>query len=233
MCNQNAKLNKHFINPEHMGKVLIKALIAAIFVKALIAAIFVVVVVFIVYTQVQSPSYEVQSPSYVSPEKPRMVLGNVNAEVKVVEFGDLQCPACRAAHGTVKTITEEYGEQISYEFKHFPLESIHPFAFVAAQAAECAHDQDIYYEFIDAVFNNQNDLSRERFKATAASLGAEQESFTACLDSGAKRTIVREHQNEGRTLQVRSTPTFFVNGQPIASWQIDSFRAALDAELAQ
>ena len=172
---------------------------------------------------------QLSSPTYEAPDKPRVVLGTPDAAVRIVEYGDLQCPACRAAHGVVKNILEEYGDVVSYEFRHFPLEAIHPRAFVTAQAAECAHDQDSYYDFIDRVFAHQQDLSKNRLRVTADSLGLNTELFDACVDSGAKRAIVRQQQQEGRNLRVSSTPTFFVNGEVLQSWELSSFRATLDA----
>ena len=194
--------------------------------KNIFVLIIALIIIAIIYTQVSSPSYD-------APSRPHDVLGTSNASVKIVEYGDLQCPACKAAHGTVKTILSEYGDRVSYEFRHFPIESIHPRAFVAAQAAECANDQELYYEFIDAVFEHQNDLSRDRLKATATSLGANTTLFDSCLDSGTKSSFVRQQQREGNTLAVTSTPSFFVNNQPVGNWQLDGFRSTLDAALGE
>ena len=196
--------------------------------KGIIIIVGVILLSAFLYTQFSS-----NAPSYVEPDKVRAVLGNQTATVKVVEFGDLQCPACRSAHGTVDIIVAEYGDRISYEFKHFPLESIHPLAFLSAQAAECAHDQDKYYEFIEQTFVYQHELSKARLKTTAVALGLDSALFDACLDSGVKRSFVRQHQQEARSLRVSSTPSFFVNGQLLQSWQLSAFRTTLDTALAQ
>lgn len=79
------------------------------------------------------------------------VLGGSNAKVKIVEFSDFECPYCKSAQVTIKAVMEKYGDSVSLEYRHFPL-SFHPNANRAAQAAECALDQNKFWEMHDKMF---------------------------------------------------------------------------------
>ena len=81
------------------------------------------------------------------------VKGNPNADVVLVEYSDLQCPACAAYHPVVKEVVEQYSDEIRFEYKHFPL-PMHPYAIQAAVAAEAAGQQGMFFEFHDLLFEN-------------------------------------------------------------------------------
>lgn len=156
-----------------------------------------------------------------------------NALVTVTEFADLQCPACRAAHATlVQPLIAKYGRQIGYDFRHFPLASIHRHAMEAAEAAECAADQGTFWEFIDYVYEHQTDLSSESLRAWARELDLDADLFDRCVDSHIKRKAILASYEEGRTKGVQGTPTFFVNGVQTPS-TLDALTKAIDAALAQ
>ncbi|MCA9371243.1 MAG: DsbA family protein [Candidatus Peregrinibacteria bacterium] len=143
---------------------------------------------------------------------------NPSATVTVVEFADLQCPACRAAHfQIVKPLNEQIGDMIRYEFKHFPLQTIHPNALMAAQASECAADQGKFWDFVDLNYENQPDLSRQAVEDWAKQLGLDISLFNRCIESDIKRDTVLADFKEGRELNVPGTPTFFVNGKKVES----------------
>lgn len=87
------------------------------------------------------------------------VRGGKNAKVVIVEFSDFQCPYCSRAYPTVNQLLKEYGDNITFVYKHFPLVSIHPRAQKTAEAAECAKDQGKFWEFHDQLFQKQTDWS--------------------------------------------------------------------------
>ena len=88
-----------------------------------------------------------------------------NALVTVTEYADLQCPACRSAHASLtKPLIEKYGTRIGYDYRHFPLSSIHRFAMEAAEASECAADQGKFWEFVDHDYEHQEDLSSDTLR---------------------------------------------------------------------
>ena len=143
---------------------------------------------------------------------------SANAAVTVIEYADLQCPACKAAHTTiVKPLIEKYGTQIRYEFRHLPLSSIHRFAIDAAEAAECAADQGKFWEFVDIVYERQDTLSREALTEWGNELELDMDLFGRCRDSHIKRDAIIASYDEGRGKGVTGTPTFFVNGTRVES----------------
>ena len=159
----------------------------------------------------------------------RTPAGNPDAAVTVVEYADLQCPACKNAHtGVAKPIIEKYGNQIRYEFKHFPLRSIHRFALDAAEAAECAADQGKFWEYIDLAFEKQSDLSFDALLTWAEELELDVGMFEQCWKSHSKKSIVLADYGDGRDLDVNGTPSFFVDGVRVQTGY-DTVSAAIEA----
>lgn len=139
-----------------------------------------------------------------------------NAGVVVTEYADLECPACKTVTAqVVKPLIAKYGTQIRLEYKHFPIQSIHRYAYQAAQAAECAADQGKYWEWIDYNYEHQDDLPGRPFVDWAKQFGFDADIFDRCLRSGIKEDVVDADYREGLKLGVDSTPTFFVNGQRV------------------
>jgi len=158
---------------------------------------------------------------------------NPNAVVTVTEFADLQCPACRAAHGQiVQPILDAYGNDIRYEFKHFPLRSIHRYALDVAEASECAADQGAFWEFVDLAFEKQPSLNRDVLPEWAGELDLDVKAFERCWKSRSKKEIVMKDYKMGRELDVKGTPTFFVNGVRVESG-FDTISAAIEAGLGE
>ncbi len=158
------------------------------------------------------------------PPHPR---SNVNSSVVVTEFIDLQCEACRAAQTRViKPLLEQYGSQMRYEVKHFPIFPNHRYSKEAAEAAECAADQGKFWEFEEMDYENQDDLSPAAISKWAKDLGLDMDLFERCRKSDIKMAIVEASQQEGRQLGVNGTPTFFVNGKEVES-TIEAIGAAI------
>lgn len=157
-------------------------------------------------------------PFYPEITSPRPVKGGTGASVVLEEFSDFQCPACQAAQPLVADLLTTFGERIQLAYKHYPLVTIHPQAFRAALASECANDQGKFWEFHDLLFEKQPNFSSSELKTYAESLGLSRESFAACLDSRAKTEVVRSDMSEAERRGVNATPTFFVNGERVEDW---------------
>ena len=174
------------------------------------------------------------------------VRGAASAKVTIVEFSDYQCPFCARFHTqTAPQIQKEYVEtgKARHVFRNLPLESIHPQAFKAHEAALCAGDQGKYWEMHDTLFANQRALQPEQLAGHAKSVGVEPGAFQKCFDSGKHAAKIREDMAEAEKLGLNGTPAFligvstpdgkvktvrFVNGaRPYAD-----FKAAIDAALA-
>lgn len=141
--------------------------------------------------------------------------GSRDAAVTIVEFADFGCPYSRTASFVVRALAQKYSDQVFYQYRDFPLEDVHPGATLAAQAAECAREQDKFWEFHDKIYLNQTDLRRERFVQFAQELNLNPRSFSRCLDSGRYAAEVNSDYQDGLDAGVRGTPTFFINGNRI------------------
>lgn len=173
-------------------------------------------------------------PDDISTELSSSPKGNANSPILVQEFADLQCPACRSAHTSVKEpLLAQYGSQIQFEFVHFPLRQIHRYALPAAMAAECAADQGRFWEYIDHVFENQDTLTGNMLDEYAVAVGVpDMDLFNRCVESEAKREGVLANYEQGRKAEVTGTPTFFVNGVKVNS-SLAALSAAIDAEISK
>lgn len=170
----------------------------------------------------------------LSAESSRRPAGVPNASVVVVEYADLQCPACKGAHELITgPLLEKYGQRIRFEFKHFPLQVAHAHALEAAMASECAADQGKFWEFVTLNYQNQEKLSSSQLRLWGNELGLNRELFDRCIASGIKKKVVLADYAEGEKNKVNSTPTFFVNGERVTLVNIQDLEKAVDAALAQ
>lgn len=160
--------------------------------------------------------------------------GPDTALVTVTEYGDLQCNACKGAHTLItKPLLAAYDGRIRFEFKHFPIQSIHPYALQAAQASECAADQGKFWEFLNLNYEKQEDLSASALRDWAGQLQLDVPLFDRCVKSGIKKKTILSEAAEGEALGVNSTPTYFVNRTKIPSNAntIEAISAAIDTAL--
>lgn len=158
--------------------------------------------------------------------------GNVNAPVTVVMFTDYQCPACAAAHPLFEDVLRSYGDKVRFVVRDFPLD-IHREAAKAAEAANAAHAQGKFFEYIDLLFKNQSSLDVASLKKYASTVGLDQEKFDTALDSGEYQQTVNRDVRDGRLYGVDSTPTFFVNGVRVLELSEKAFREAIDIALTR
>lgn len=135
------------------------------------------------------------------------------AQLTVMEFSDYQCPFCkRHADNSLPQIDRDYiaTGKVRYVFRDFPLESIHPQALKAAEAAHCAGEQGRYWEMHDRLFANQQALAVERLLDHASALELNSGPFKQCLESGKYVERIRNDIDVGRKLTVTGTPTFLL-----------------------
>lgn len=164
------------------------------------------------------------------------VLGDADAQVVVIEYGDLECPVCgRFAREVFPTVQADYIDtnRVRWVFRHLPLSEIHPHALRAAAASECAAEQDRFYDYIETLFDNQAALEDADLIDYATDLGLDAEAFTSCLSSNRHDERINSDREDVIDLGATGAPTFFINGQ-IARGFIDTadFSALLDAAAA-
>jgi protein-disulfide isomerase len=204
------------------------ALIAGVVVVALIA----VAVIVMLDQGADSP----QAPAdVVALEKS---YGAEDAPVVVVEYADFQCPYCQQfALGAGQQLKEDYADkgQVRFVFRHFAF--IGDESTWAAEASECANEQDRFWDYHDKLFEeqageNQGAFSRDNLKRFAAELGLDSEQFSECLDSGKYKSQVRDEYREAQGRRINSTPSILVNGQLVqngSNYQV--LQAAVEAAL--
>ena len=156
------------------------------------------------------------------PSKPKEVVvsvdddpfkGEKTAKVTLIEFSDYQCPFCaRFSRETLPKIEEEYIKtgKVKYVFRDFPIVTIHKDAFKAAEAADCAGEQEKYWQMHDRLFANQKSLKLEDLPKHAEALGLNRAAFETCLKSGKYFQEVQADFKDGLKAGVKSTPTFFL-----------------------
>ncbi len=169
--------------------------------------------------------------SYIDPAREE---GENDAPVTLVEFSDFQCPFCREFAGTVKAARQHFGAKVAFEYRHYPLTAVHPYARVAAIAAECARRQDRFSAFHDALFAGQDSMGHWPWATYAHDAGvADTARFLHCLADSTTADIVDGDLRAGAALGVRGTPTLLVNDQLISgTLPRDQLIAVIDSVLA-
>jgi protein-disulfide isomerase len=161
------------------------------------------------------------------------VRGSAAAPVTLVEFSDFECLFCKQAQATLKQVLERYPGKVRLAYRDFPLDSIHPQARRAAEAARCANDQGRFWEYHDVLFAHPAKLSPDDLKQYAAQTGVDVAKFESCLSSGVHKVAVQRDLDEGTRLGVTGTPTFFINGRALTGVQsLEAFVRVIEEELA-
>ncbi len=161
------------------------------------------------------------------------LLGKADAPVKIIVFSDFQCPFCGRAAETVHEVQKKYGSKVVMAFKHFPL-PMHKDAKPASEASMCINEQstDKFWKYHDILFKNQDKLDPASLEKFAKDVGADVAKFKECFEAKKFKDHVQGDQDQGEKIGVRSTPTFFVNGQLVSgALPIESFSEIIDEEL--
>ena len=163
---------------------------------------------------------------------PDMTIGDANAPVTIVEFGDLECPYCHDAAPVLRAVVEESGGTVRLVFRHFPLFEVHPYALTAALAAEAAGAQGRFWEMHDLLFAHQDRLDDVGLAHWAQTLGLDGASVVGEAAQEHGDAVERDYL-AGTALGVRGTPTLFVDGERYRGRVTeDGVRAAVAAALA-
>ena len=168
----------------------------------------------------------VGEPTFSTPTK--------NKKVTIVEFSDYECPYCKLFNDNVlKKFKEEYKNDIIFVFKDFPL-NFHTNAKPAAIAANCVHKEmgnEAYFEFHDKLFDNQKSFNDETYLKYALEVGVNQDKFRECILDPSILDEIDEDLREGAELGVSGTPSIFVNGKKILTYEYDEFVKTVEEEL--
>ena len=154
--------------------------------------------------------------------------GPRDATVELVEYGDYECPHCKAAYPVVRLLQAEFDTSLRFAYRHFPLIEIHPLAEPAAEAAEAAGAQGKFWQMHDLLFQYSPELDVADLLAMAAEIDVDIQRFADDLATRRHLPRVREDIESGTTSGVRGTPTFFVNGiRHEGGYDLENLREAL------
>jgi protein-disulfide isomerase len=162
------------------------------------------------------------------------VKGNKDAKVTIVEFSDFQCPFSRRFHTVLLEVLKAYPEDVKIVFKNFPL-SFHKQARQAAKASLAAGEQGKYWQMVELLFQNAGELNEEKYKELAGQLGLDVEKFmNDYKQKDAKwEKIIGEDIALGHSVNVRGTPTFYINGRKTKARDLESFKIEIDKILKE
>ncbi|MDO8474356.1 MAG: DsbA family protein [bacterium] len=168
------------------------------------------------------------------------IRGNVNAQITIVEYSDLECTFCKRFHETMNQVLAVYGDKVRWVYRHFPLDQIHTKADKEAEAAECAGElggNDAFWAYIDKIFEitpSNNGLDLALLPQIAQDMGLDKGKFESCLSSGKYAELVEAQFQEGMRLGVNGTPGSFINGQPVrGAVPFEALKGMIDDQLAK
>ena len=136
------------------------------------------------------------------------IRGDENAPITIIEYSDFECPYCSTFHETMLEVMDNY-DNVRWIYRHFPL-SFHANAIPAAEASECAAEQDLFWEYADMLVENKDNLGESTFLSIASDLGMNITDFTSCLDSDRHLETVNEQYTGGVDGGVTGTPGSFI-----------------------
>ena len=159
--------------------------------------------------------------------------------ITLTEYGDYECPYCGQYFPVVKQVQTEYNQQIFFQFRNFPLVSIHQNAFAGARAAEAAGLMNKFWEMHDLLYENQTQWSGATdptpfFNQYATELGLNVTQFKTDYASSQVNNLINADMAEGNKLNIQGTPTFFLDGKQISVGEsAASFEKLINAEIAK
>lgn len=165
--------------------------------------------------------------------------GNTASKVNLTVYGDFECSACEQFFPIEKQVVDKYINDITFTFRHFPLDSIHKNARAAARAAEAAGNQGKFFEMHDLLYQNQSSWLGQSdpltvFTQMATGLKLDINKFKTDFASEAVNATINADYKEGTSKKVEGTPTYFLNGQELKLEEIqtvEQFSAKIDAAI--
>jgi len=159
------------------------------------------------------------------------IQGPPDAPVTLVEYGDYQCPHCRQVYYNIKELQEQLGDRIRYVYRHLPIRSAHPYAQLAAEAAEAAAAQGKFWEMHDMLYGH-DEIDKSHLIEYAELLNLDMDQFRADLSNQQFTEKVQQDFNSGIRSGVNGTPTFFLNGERYdGAWDLESLLELVEKPL--
>lgn len=166
------------------------------------------------------------------------VTGNPKANVTVTEFGDFQCPACKAFEPIMQQLRQDYGNKVKIVYKHFPLTQIHANAMPSARAAQAASLQGKFWQYHDLLYEKQEEWSNlpdstDKFVEYAKTLKLDIERFQKDMKSKSVQAAIDKEADEGISIGVNATPTVYVNSIKVSVSGYNELKKIIDQALSK
>ena len=185
-----------------------------------------------------------QKPVEITLDSSDHTIGKADAKVSVIEFADMQCPACKAFDPIVSGVMAEYiakGASVKFTFKHFPLIQIHQNTMLAAIGSEAAARQGKFWEYKKVIYEKQAEWegaldAKDKIKSYLPALGINSAQWEKDLSDPALETVVMNSLKEATSINLGGTPSFVINGVKVDAGKIstpEKMKAYIDAELAK
>lgn len=201
----------------------------------ILAVLFAVFAGFIIFSKRGNKSSNTDSSTQAS----QHIQGSGNKSVVFLEYGDFQCPYCADYFPIVEQVRQHYGDDITFQFRNFPLVNLHQNAMAASRAAEAANKQGKFWEMYTLLYERQKSWDNSSdptkiFEAYAAELGLDINQFNADYNSAEVSAIINADVKAGQALDLTSTPTFFINGKKLDNppTSVDGFIQLIDQAIA-
>lgn len=182
---------------------------------------------------------DASAPNSEPPTASNHTQGANQSGVVLLEYGDFQCPACGAYYPILQEVKTKYTDQISFQFRHFPIVSSHPNAMAAHRAAEAAARQDRFWDMHDMLYETQPSWEGSTNAATifegyAQQLGLDVQKYKQDLADSRTKDIIDADMAAGKEAGVAGTPSFFLDGKKIESTPrtIEDFSKLIDEAIA-
>jgi protein-disulfide isomerase len=148
--------------------------------------------------------------------------GPENAKITLVVFSDFECPYCREFARTMRdNLPQKYPKDVRVVFEDFPIDSLHPWARAAAEAAHCLADgkPDLFWAYHDWIFQHQGEINlgnlREKVLGFAKEHNVDTAKLSSCIDTHSTKSEVEDILHKGQGLGIEKTPTFYLNGREV------------------
>jgi len=164
------------------------------------------------------------------------IRGNPSAKISIIEYSDFECPFCSKVHPTLQKVLDEYGDDVNWVYRHYPL-SFHSNAQPGAEASECVAElggNDAFWQFADLAF--EQGVGADKFREYAREIGVDEKSYQDCMESGKYTQFVKDQMASGSAAGVRGTPgNIIINNETEETRLIsgaqpfENFKSAIDA----
>lgn len=182
----------------------------------------------------QGPPPEDFSKVYDLKTESSPIRGKKDAPVTIVAFEDIQCPFCSRFYPPILEVLKAYPNEVNFVVKHFPL-SFHPMARPAAKAVFAAGEQGKYWEMLDALLEDNKNLSEAMFQETAKKLGLNVDQFLKDYKDKDQKweEIITQDMSLAEQSNVQGTPTFFINGRKTIARDFNAYKNEIEKILKE